>query len=317
MGKTPILFATDIHGSEMCLRKFLNAADAYKVKALILGGDLTGKQLVPIVELQNGDYKVNQFGYDQVVSKEKVSELESTLMNSGIYYRRVSQLELEELHSNPERLSSLFTSLMFERLRAWLRLTEERLKAKGVKVYATGGNDDPMEVEKVLQESNYVIPAEGKVVELDDSHEMISTGYSNVTPWNCPRDIPDEELGEKIAALTQQVNNMTNCVFNFHVPPYNSGLDLAPELDKDLRPILGPGSSPRMVPVGSKAVRAAIEKYQPAVGLHGHIHESRGFVRIGRTLCLNPGSEYSEGVLRGALVVLTEKGVGQYLLTQG
>lgn len=301
----------------MCIRKFLNAADAYKVKALILGGDLTGKQLVPIIEMQSGDYKVNYLGYDQVVSKEKVSELESTLMNSGIYYKRVSESELEELHSNPELLNSLFTSLMFERLRTWLRLAEERLKCKGVKVYATGGNDDPMDVENVLQESSYVIPAEGRVVELDDSHEMISTGYSNITPWNCPRDIPDEELGNKIATLTQQVINMKNCVFNLHVPPYNSGLDLAPELDNDLRPVLGPGSSPRMVPVGSKSVREAIEKYQPALSLHGHIHESRGFISIGRTLCLNPGSEYNEGVLRGALVVLTEKGVGQYILTQG
>ena len=49
-----------------------------------------------------------------------------------------------------------------------------------------------------------------------------------------------------------------------------------------------------MIHAGSTAVRASIEKHQPLVGLHGHIHESKGFVTLGRTLCLNPGSEYGK-----------------------
>ena len=71
-----------------------------------------------------------------------------------------------------------------------------------------------------------------------------------------------------------------------------------------------------MASVGSIAVRAAIEKYQPLLGLHGHIHESRSAQKIGRTLCINPGSEYGEGVLRGILLELSSKGLEDHVFTQ-
>ncbi len=64
-------------------------------------------------------------------------------------------------------------------------------------------------------------------------------------------------------------------------------------------------------------MRAAIEKYKPLLGLHGHVHESKGFVNIGSTLCINPGSEYGEGILRGVIVELGDGKVKNYLLTQG
>ena len=44
-----IFFATDIHGSEICWSKFLNAAAFYKADLVVLGGDVTGKIMVPIV----------------------------------------------------------------------------------------------------------------------------------------------------------------------------------------------------------------------------------------------------------------------------
>src|SRR6202165_5417107 len=43
-------FVTDIHASDRCFRKFLNAARFYDCKVLIMGGDMTGKMLVPIVD---------------------------------------------------------------------------------------------------------------------------------------------------------------------------------------------------------------------------------------------------------------------------
>ena len=72
-----------------------------------------------------------------------------------------------------------------------------------------------------------------------------------------------------------------------------------------------------MQPVGSTACRETIERYQPLLGLHGHLHESRGTFQLGRTLCINPGSEYSEGVLRGALIELEGGQVKNYQLTTG
>jgi len=105
-----------------------------------------------------------------------------------------------------------------------------------------------------------------------------------------------------------------SAIFNIHVPPYKSGLDEAPELDKDLRPVLA-GQS--LKPVGSTALRKAIEEAKPLLGLHGHIHEGRGATRIGKTLCINPGSMYEQGTLLGAIVALGKNKIENYVLTSG
>ena len=118
-------------------------------------------------------------------------------------------------------------------------------------------------------------------------------------------------------AMMDRVETGRRTIANFHNPPYASGLDTAPELDKNLKPVLH-GGRPSFIPVGSRAVREAIKKYQPSVGLHGHIHESRGAQKIGQTLCLNPGSEYSADVLRGAIVDIAADGSClDFLLTAG
>src|SRR6202023_3487600 len=127
----------------------------------------------------------------------------------------------------------------------------------------------------------------------------------------------EEELGKRLAKMLDAVPAGRQVVVNFHNPPYSSGLDFAAELDANLMPVLR-GGKPSIIPVGSKAVREAIKKYQPVVGLHGHIHESRGAQKIGRTLCLNPGSDYSSGVLRGAVLDIAQDGSClDFLLTTG
>jgi Icc-related predicted phosphoesterase len=207
---------------------------------------------------------------------------------------------------------------MFESIERWVRMTEERLKGTGVKCYISAGNDDTYNIDPILDSSDVMIHPDEKLVMIDDMHEMISTGKSNMTPWKCPRDVPEEELAKHIDDLASQVNNLEKCIFNIHVPPYGTGIDSAPELDENLKPKLAPGGGTISIPVGSKAVRAAIEKYQPLLGLHGHIHESKGTFKIGRTLCINPGSEYTEGILRGFLCDLDEKkGVKDFLFTSG
>ncbi len=72
-----------------------------------------------------------------------------------------------------------------------------------------------------------------------------------------------------------------------------------------------------MIPVGSKAIRVAIEKYQPLLGLHGHIHESKASQYLGRTLLLNPGSEYTEGILRGFFIEYDSEGIKNYWKIEG
>jgi len=198
-----------------------------------------------------------------------------------------------------------------------VKLAEERFKNTGTRIFVCPGNDDIFEIDEKFTSSDVVVNCEGKVVQLDGSYEMISTGYSNITPWKCPRDIPDSELGSKVEQMIASVSNLETCIFNLHVPPYDSTLDMAPRLDEKLQPVLQSGAEPEMMPVGSLAVRQAIMRHQPLLGLHGHIHESKGTIKLGRTLCINPGSEYSEGILKGALITVEGNKIINHQLTAG
>jgi len=316
MTDTRIVFASDIHGSERTFIKFVNSAVFYKANVIIIGGDITGKLIIPIIEQPGGTLKTNFLGSDILVKEDELRLLEKKIEDTGFYACRITVDEKIMLDNNPEKVNELFSHLMIQRAKRWVDLAESRLKGINVKCFISAGNDDSFTIDKVLENSDYIIYPEGKVVMVDEDHEMISCGYSNPTPFNCPRDVSEEELLNRIEAMTSQVNDMKNCIFNFHCPPYNSQIDVAPELDASLKPVIRDGQ-PSYIPVGSKAVRQAIEKYQPLLGLHGHIHESKGFFNIGRTPCLNPGSEYSEGILRTVLVVLDKKKVKSYLFLSG
>ena len=123
-------------------------------------------------------------------------------------------------------------------------------------------------------------------------------------------------MATRLSSMLDQVQDMERCIFNIHVPPNNSKIDICPKLDENMKVVYDMGN-PVMAPAGSTAVREAIERHQPLMGLHGHIHEGRGETKIGRTLCLNPGSVYSEGVLNGLLVTLADGRVKDYQFTQG
>jgi len=316
MGKLRVFFATDLHGSDKCFRKFINAAKVYGANVLIIGGDLTGKAIVPILVRDDGTEFADYLGQKvEIKNKEQEESLIKEISDSGYYPLKLTLKEHEELSTNKEKLNEVFLKLMRERLEQWLRLAEERLKGTGVKVIINAGNDDALELDEVLESSDFVIHPEGKVVELD-GYEMISTGYANMTPWHAPRDIPEEELEKKIEEMASKVRNMQSAIFNIHPPPYNTGLDMAPKVDENLRPVTLPGTVV-MVPVGSVSVRKLIEKYQPLLGLHGHVHESRGAKYLGRTLIINPGSDYPYGILRGAVINLEDGKLKSYMLTTG
>jgi Icc-related predicted phosphoesterase len=315
--KIRLFFATDVHGSEKCFLKFLNTPQPYKVTTLILGGDITGKMIVPIVKTSEGTYTSEFLSNKYTLKSDKeLEDLEKKIRFTGYYPYRSTEDEMSDLRANPAKVDAVFTDVMIETLRRWMNMAEERLKGKGIKIFMTGGNDDRPEIEEVLKSSNYVIDPEGELLTLEGGYEMLSSGWSNPTPWKTPRECSEEELAAKLHAMTSKVQDMNNCIFNLHVPPYDSGLDTCPKLDENLKPVYA-GSEIMMISAGSTAVRKAIETHQPLLGLHGHIHESRGFIKIGRTLCLNPGSEYTEGMLRGVVVELDDKKVRSYLLTVG
>lgn len=318
MALTRIYLASDVHGSDICFMKFLNAAKFYKADILILGGDITGKLIIPIVERGNGVYTA-QFLGTQVTSNnaEDRIALETNIRNNGFYPYVTTESETERLQSDKKLLDDLFSTVMAEGIRRWISIAEERLGGTQVKCYISPGNDDQFNIDEALSSSSVVINPEDKVVWLNDHHEMITSGWTNPTPWHSPRETSEEKLTEIFERMISQVENMQNCVFNLHCPPYDTPIDLAPELDENLKLKLAAGRGPNMVHVGSSTVRKEIEKHQPMLGLHGHIHESHGFTKIGRTLCINPGSEYGAGLLRGAIINIDEKSVKSHILVQG
>ncbi|MFX1486735.1 MAG: metallophosphoesterase [Promethearchaeota archaeon] len=318
--KTKLFYATDVHGSEVTFKKFINAGKIYKIDVLILGGDITGKMIVPFVKQSDGSHKAELYG--NILSgktEEELQKVERRIHDAGYYPYRTTEKELKGLNEDKKRFNDLFNRLVLETLEGWVKLAEERLSGTGIKLYVTGGNDDIPEVSDVLSSSSadHIINPEEKVVYIDDIHEMVSTGYCNMTPWNCPRDVTDEELGNIIEKMMGDVKDFKNAIFNFHAPPYGTSLDVAPELDETLTPKLELGGGYKMISVGSQAVRDAILEYQPLLALHGHIHESRGKIKLGNTLCVNPGSEYGEGVLWGAHVVISDKKIEDVLFVSG
>jgi len=315
---TRIFFASDLHGSDMCFRKFVNTGKIYKADVLICGGDLTGKFVVPIVKQSDGTYSLEYFGERKILKTASESEsVKKTLEDIGSYpYQIEARAQLEELNANARAVEQLYTLLAKQRLERWIQFANDYLRNSGIKCFMNPGNDDSLEIDKVFNDSELVLNPEGKVVSLDKHHEMISTGYSNITPWKASRDVSEEELARKIEVMASQVKDMQSCIFNFHCPPYNSGLDTTPKIDEQLRPVIKLGA-PEMTMAGSTAIRSAIEKYQPLLGLHGHIHESKGFVRLGRTFCINPGSEYGEKILRGAILNLDHEGLKSHMFVSG
>lgn len=313
---TRLFFTTDVHASDRCFRKFLNAAKIYKADRLILGGDITGKLLVPIVETNSGDYNANIFGNESSFGKEKLEETRKTLQDAGQYSFLTTSAELAEIKADKAKEERVFNDAMVSLLDGWIGLVQERLKGTGVICYLSPGNDDRFEIDALLADSGQLVNPEGKVVDLDGSHEMITSGFANPTPWRSPREVSEEKLGEMIESMASCVKRPETAVYNLHVPPIDTELDRAPAVSHDFN-YVKEGLGIKFIHAGSKAVRQSIERHAPLLGLHGHIHESKGFARLGRTLCLNPGSEYADGVLRGALANLNEGKVHDFLLTSG
>ena len=306
---TRIFYACDIHGSEPTYRKFLNAAKFYEVDALVFGGDLMGKLLIPIVREADDTYRASLQGQNHHIrGDEEMERFKRTLQTLGFYWQEMDPDEYRTYEGQQDRIDTLFDVLAKERLADWIALAEERLEGTGVRAYLCGGNDDTDEVLSALGEvpQDRVVNAENRVVPVDDEHVLVTVGYSTPTPWQTPRERTDPEIAEVIEKVMAEVPDPSRAVFNFHCPPLDSSLDTCLKLDASVwppTPVIQ-NKQPVYYGAGSQAVTDALSRYQPTVGLHGHIHESRGMTRYGRTPAFNPGSEYGEGVLRGLIVAI-------------
>lgn len=315
--RTRLFFATDVHSSDVVFNKFVKGAEYYKANVLILGGDLTGKFLAPFIREEDGTYYTDFQGSPVRMSNEaELKKMEDTVRTAGYYVYRTDRPEYEKTKEDKAMVDKKFLEKMFEVLERWIELAETTLSESGIPLYITGGNDDPFEVDDFMRahSTEHVKYCEGEVVDVL-GYEMLASGYSNMTPWKLPRDLTEEELEVALEKIASKVKNPRRSIFTIHVPPFDTGLDLAIWLNEDLKyqhygqPIEGP--------VGSHAVFKLLDKYQPLISLHGHIHESRCFYKLGKTMCFNPGSEYTEGTLRGVIVNLKQDKMESYQFTSG
>jgi uncharacterized protein len=316
-----VFYVTDLHGSQVAYRKFLNAAQAYGVQALICGGDVAGKQMYPIVRGNDGVQTVELDGRVHVLdSAEALAEAKAAIGSRGGYEVELSREEAERLAKDEAGRDELFTRLVQKRLTEWLELAEERLGGTAVKLYLTGGNDDSQEMLAPLIEakSEVMIAAEDRMVDVC-GYPMVSLGWSNHTPWNTPRETDEETLAKMLKQVVGRVDDYDRAIFNLHVPPKDSSLDTCAVLDTTKWPPepVFVGGEPQTFGAGSTAVDAIIRERQPLLGLHGHIHESAGVKKIGRTTCVNPGSDYTDGTLRGAVIALRGNSVRGVQRTTG
>jgi len=312
---TTLFFATDIHGSDICWNKFLNAGKFYGADVLVLGGDMTGKAIVPVVRLAADHWRVTLLEQvSELSSEDELQEMLRRVRSRGYYPYLTDPDEIQELTKNPQRVEAIFTAEVLKTAEQWLKIAETKLSGTPIRCYVSPGNDDMFALDDLIRQSKVVHLAEGEAVEIDSDHQMISSGWSNPTPWHTFREETDDRLLVRYENMIRRLKNPQHAIFNFHVPPHASGLDDAPELDATLRPKYAGNS---LIPVGSTAGRKVIEQYKPVLSLHGHIHEARGATRIGRTLSINPGSMYEQGYLYGALIHLSKDKIKNYILTNG
>ncbi len=309
-----ILYGSDFHGSEAVYRKFLSSGIQYKVHALMVGGDVTGKAMVPIIYQGKGLYQTSLFGADKVANTpDELIALKKSISNVGFYPIVLEKDEAQEMENDPAKMGARFEQEMCTRVREWMKLAEEKLAPHDMTLYFMAGNDDLYSIDQVIDGFKSIRNPDMKHFELDGGYEVVGLSNANLTPWLCARDVAEEELARRLDTLAGLIHKPEQTIAMIHVPPYNTGLDTCPELDKNLK-IVTQGGQVVMKAAGSQAVRDFIEKVQPMLTLHGHIHESPGHVRSGRTLMINAGSEYAESIMKAAIINLEDGKVKGHLL---
>ena len=300
-----VYYATDLHGSDLCFRKFLAAGRVFEADAIVMGGDMTGKAIVPIRKMSRGRYVADFQGEHEEFDESELGYFKDRVTFNGFYPWVAEESQIERAEEDEEFQGRLFEEFMVDQARRWTTLAADRLD-DSLRCFISPGNDDFLIIDDVLKEAERIEFPDKRVIEVGPL-SMISIGDSNVTPWRTPREMDEAQLLKEIEDLVEPITDGRAMMFNFHVPPHGSGLDTVNALDPSYRPVVEHGMIAQMA-AGSTAVRTAIERYEPVVSVHGHIHEGRGLHRLGPTRCFNPGCDYSAGVLQGLVLDFADSG---------
>ncbi len=301
-------------------RKFLSTADFYEADALLIAGDITAKTISPIIQGRDGKFRAKFAGtVHDALSESELRPIEQKIADSGQYPARLSEDEYEAIRTEPGRIDALFTELMAQQIGRWTQMAEDHLAPRGVPLFWIGGNDDKPDALMHVRDTPHVRYIDEAVTRFDEDHEILGFGWTNPSPWDTPRELPEDELATRLNRVVKQVKDPEHAIYLMHAPPYGTGLDIAPKLDKSFdppRPVTQ-GGQEVLIPVGATSFRDSIQETQPLLTLHGHIHETRNSAKIGRTLAVDPGSEYSTGSLRGAIINLEPNRVLSFQFTTG
>jgi uncharacterized protein len=301
-----IFFASDFHGSDICFKKFLNARSFYDADVLLLGGDLCAKSVAFINQREDGWEVILQNRVVHFSNNSDFENFKARILNAGFLIR--TDIDASESQSGFPNFDAQIRS----RLQEWAVLAERTVPCKPI--YFVPGNDDPLYLDDIFGPP--FINVHAKHLMLDAQTAIIGLGGSTFTPWNTEREYSESQLESFLTEAYNPELASSGLIFLSHCPPYGCGLDLAPALRDDLSYDLHLGA-PHLVPVGSHAVRSAIAKFRPSLGLFGHIHEGRGFTKLDGTLCINPGSAFWTGRLNGCIVDIINGKVANFQLTEG
>jgi uncharacterized protein len=314
---TRILYGSDFHGSETVFRKFIASGFQYKADVLMVGGDVTGKAMIPVIHQGQGRYEGTWFGKQAVATNPAdLEKIKKEISSVGFYPIILEKDEAKELENQPEKMATRFEAEMCQRVCEWMALADEKLTPQKMLLYFMAGNDDLASIDTAIAEYKSIRNPDMNHSEIEGGYEVVGLSNANMTPWRCARDVEEDVLEQKLDTLAGMIQHPERTIAMLHVPPFGSGLDTCPELDKNLK-IITQGGQVVMKSAGSTAVKAFIEKVQPMLTLHGHIHESPGHVHIGRTLSINAGSEYAEAILKSAIINLEDGKVKGHLLISG
>ncbi len=149
-----------------------------------------------------------------------------------------------------------------------------------VPVVAIPGNCDPEDIHGKIENSRAInIHCRGVIIK---DIGICGFGGSNPTPFNTPLEFEEVQIYDQASKVVEGISKEKTTLFVTHTPPYGTKADKLPS-----------GGH-----AGSTSIRKIIEEYQPTVNLCGHIHESRGIDRIGKTTIANPGElSYGYGCL--------------------
>ena len=312
-----LFFATDIHGSETCWRKFLNPAPHYDA-------DVVDPRRRHDRQGARADHRRRRRALARDAAREPRGARgrgRGPGVRAGGHPPRLLPVPHDARRGPRARrrraaLARAVRGAHAQDRRALDGARRREAPRQGHPCFVCPGNDDQLEVDDVIRQAKYVRLAEGEVVDVDGGFQLASTGWANRTPWDTYREEDEPDLARRIAAVDRPAHRRARADdLQPALPPVRHRPRRRPGADRRDGPAQrGPFDDPRGLDGGAEA----IESLQPALSLHGHIHEARGSTRLGRTLCINPGSSYEQGQLLGAVVdVDGKKKVKRFVLTSG